>query len=132
MRASGSGSIEVGEVRVSLAESAVQDLEEARDWYAKQAAPEAARKLLAAVVDCLTQLQAFPESGRIVLEFDQPWLRELIRPPFRIVYRLDDERVRIVRVWRSERLLPGEGEDLDEFGREAARRGLAKSEWSEE
>jgi hypothetical protein len=30
---------------------------------------------------------------------------ELIRPPFRIVYRLDSDRIRIVRIWRSERLL---------------------------
>jgi hypothetical protein len=29
----------------------------------------------------------------------------LIHPPFRIVYRRDTKRVRIVRVWRSERLL---------------------------
>ena len=42
--------------------------------------------------------------GRIVPEFGQTFLRELIRPPFRIVYRLDPERVRIVRVWRGERL----------------------------
>ena len=31
-------------------------------------------------------------------------LREIVHPPFRIVYRLDEERVRVVRVWRSERL----------------------------
>ncbi|PIQ97459.1 MAG: addiction module toxin RelE, partial [Nitrospinae bacterium CG11_big_fil_rev_8_21_14_0_20_56_8] len=40
-----------------------------------------------------------------VPEFDQPFLRELIHPPFRIVYRRDPQRVRMVRVWRSERLL---------------------------
>jgi toxin ParE1/3/4 len=43
--------------------------------------------------------------GGVVPEFDQPFLRELIQPPFRIVYRRDPQRVRIVRVWRSERLL---------------------------
>ncbi|MDJ0891444.1 MAG: type II toxin-antitoxin system RelE/ParE family toxin, partial [Gammaproteobacteria bacterium] len=32
-------------------------------------------------------------------------LRELIRPPFRIVYRRDPKHVRVVRVWRSERPL---------------------------
>jgi len=46
-----------------------------------------------------------PDIGRIVAEFGQPFLRELIHPPFRIVYRRDPDRVRIVRVWRSERLL---------------------------
>ena len=43
--------------------------------------------------------------GRIVPEFEQPFLRELIHPPFRIVYRRDPKHVRIVRAWRSERLL---------------------------
>lgn len=43
--------------------------------------------------------------GRMVPEFGQPFLRELIQPPFRIVYRRDKGRVRVVRVWRSERLL---------------------------
>jgi hypothetical protein len=51
----------------------------------------------------LTDLKVNP--GRIVPEFDQPFLRELIRPPFRIVYRRDPKHVRVVRVWRSERLL---------------------------
>ena len=43
--------------------------------------------------------------GRVVPEFDQPFLRELIHPPFRIVYRREPERIRVVWVWRSERLL---------------------------
>ena len=32
-------------------------------------------------------------------------LREIIHPPFRIVYRVENRRIRVVRVWRSERLL---------------------------
>ena len=43
--------------------------------------------------------------GRVVPEFDQPFLRELIHPPFRIVYRREPKRIRVVRVRRSERLL---------------------------
>lgn len=46
-----------------------------------------------------------PDTGRIVPGLDRPSLREPIHPPFRIVCRRDRERVRIVRVWRSERLL---------------------------
>lgn len=38
-------------------------------------------------------------------EFKQPFLLELIYPPFRIVYRRESKHVRIVRVWRSERPL---------------------------
>ncbi len=94
--------------RVSIAESAVHDLEEARAWYLRQSAPEAGERLVREVVECLDQLAAFPESGRIVPEFGQPWLRELIRPPFRIVHRVDAERVRVARVWRTERLVLGD------------------------
>ncbi|MGB5716280.1 MAG: type II toxin-antitoxin system RelE/ParE family toxin [Gammaproteobacteria bacterium] len=39
--------------------------------------------------------------GRVVPEFEQFFLLELIHPPFRIIYRHDTKRVRIVRVWRS-------------------------------
>ena len=90
---------------VSIAESAVRDLEEIRDWYAAQDAPEVGERIVGEVLTSVDQLAEFPESGRVVPEFDVPWLRELIRPPFRIVYRVDDKRVRIVRVWRSERLM---------------------------
>ena len=62
-------------------------------------------RLLREVVSCVERLADFPESGRVVPEFRVAQLREVIHPPFRIVYRLDKDRVRVVRVWRSERLL---------------------------
>jgi plasmid stabilization system protein ParE len=93
--------------RISLAESAVADLEDLRAWYVSQSAPDVGERVVREIVASLDQLAEFPESGRIVPEFEQPWLREFIRPPFRIVYRLEPERVRIVRVWRSERLMAG-------------------------
>jgi toxin ParE1/3/4 len=83
-------------VRISLAESAVRDLE---------AISEVGDRLIREILASLDQWAEFPESGRVVPEFDQPWLRELVRPPFRVVYRVDGERVRVVRVWRSERLM---------------------------
>lgn len=88
---------------ISLSESAVRDLEDVREWYVSQSAPQLGERLLSEVMLEIEQLSEFPESGRIVPEFDTPWLRELVRPPFRIVYRLGNEHVRIVRVWRSER-----------------------------
>jgi plasmid stabilization system protein ParE len=53
----------------------------------------------------LQRLVDFPESGRIVPELGIANLREIIHPPFRIVYRLDSNKIRFVRVCRSERLL---------------------------
>lgn len=90
---------------ITFAVSAVTDLEEVRRWYAEQGAPEVGERLLREIVAAVERLADFPESGRIVPEFGESQLREVVHPPFRIVYRLDAERVRIVRVWRGERLL---------------------------
>jgi plasmid stabilization system protein ParE len=58
-----------------------------------------------AVFERIQALADDPDMGRVVPEFDRPFLRELIHQPFRIVCRRDPRRVRVVRVWRSERLL---------------------------
>jgi plasmid stabilization system protein ParE len=94
-----------GKPKISFAESAVHDLEEIRAWYTRQQAPEAGEHLIREAFSQIERLLDFPQSGRVVPEFDLVNLREIIYPPFRIVYRLDGKRVRIVRVWRSERVL---------------------------
>ena len=101
----------MAKVAVRLAESALVDLESIRAWYAEQGVPEVGERLLGEIVTRIEALADHPDLGRIVPEFDQPFLRELIRPPFRIVYRRDLKQVRVVRVWRSERLLDVPDED---------------------
>ena len=71
----------------------------------KCSAWQLSQRLPAEIVAAIEARADHPDMGRIVPEFEQPLLRELIRPPFRIVYRRDPQRVRVVRVWRSERLL---------------------------
>jgi len=90
---------------VRFAESAVTDLAALRDWYAQQGVPDVGDRFVAEIFMRIEALRRHPEIGRIVPEFDQPFLRELIHPPFRIVYRRDPKHVRIVRVWRGERRL---------------------------
>ena len=90
---------------ITFAASALKDLEAILDWYADQQAPDVGEKLLQEIILQVERLADFPESGRMVPEFEIANLREIIFPPFRIVYRLDKNRVRIVRVWRSERLM---------------------------
>ena len=90
---------------ISFADSAVADLEDIRAWYAQLDVPDVGERLLREVVSQVERLAEFPESGRIVPEFGIAPLREVIHPPFRIVYRVSEGRVRVVRVWRSERLL---------------------------
>lgn len=90
---------------IEFAESAVADLEDIIDWYTDQQVPEVGKRMVGEVITQVERLADFPESGRIVPEFELPNLREIVYPTFRIVYRVDAARIRIVRVWRSERLL---------------------------
>jgi len=90
---------------ITFATSAVNDLEAIRTWYVDQQIPTVGEKLLRKIISQVERLADFPESGRIVPEFGIANLREIIYSPFRIVYRFDENRVRVVRVWRSERLL---------------------------
>jgi plasmid stabilization system protein ParE len=90
---------------IRFAESALRDLEEIKAWYAGQGVSDTGKRMVAEVFQWVGTLVDHPDIGRVVPEFEQSFLRELIHPPFRIVYRHDKKRVRIVRVWRSERLL---------------------------
>lgn len=94
-----------GQRSVEFAESALSDLEAIRDWYAEQEVPEVGMRFMAEIVEQVERLAAFPESGRIVPELGLAVVRELVHPPFRIVYRIGTDKIWIVRVWRSERLL---------------------------
>ena len=94
---------------IRLAASALADLEEIRAWYAEREAPEAGDRMVREVVEGIEALADHPDLGRVVPEFEQTWLRELIHAPFRIVYRRDPDCVRIVRVWRDERRLVRSG-----------------------
>lgn len=92
-------------ILISFSPSALSDLEGILAWYAGQQVPEVGRRLVAEIVVRIETLAQHPDIGRVVPEFGVSALRELIHPPFRIVYRCDPGRVRIVRMWRSERLL---------------------------
>ena len=91
---------------VQFADSAEQDMDAIVAWHDAQLVPEVGQRLVAAVIEHVEQLEILPESGTVTPEFDNPLLRELHLPPFRIVYRIEGaDLVSIVRVWRSERLM---------------------------
>ncbi len=92
-------------VEIRFAESAVADLEDLTSWYAEQGAGEVGVRLVVEILDRAERVAEHPDMGRMVPEFGQPALREIIHAPFRIVYRRDPNAVRVVRVWRGERLL---------------------------
>jgi plasmid stabilization system protein ParE len=90
---------------IAFSESAISDLEDIIAWYDDQHVPEVGERLVREIFARVEQLADFPESGRIVPEFEMTTIRELIHPPFRLVYRVEPSNIWVVRVWRSERLL---------------------------
>ncbi|NLT35291.1 MAG: type II toxin-antitoxin system RelE/ParE family toxin [Gaiellales bacterium] len=92
-------------ITIAFSVSAQNDLLDILDWYVSHELPQVGRRLVEDILARVEQLAAYPDSGRVVPEFEMPWLRELELPPFRIVYRRSQSAVTIVRVWRSERLM---------------------------
>lgn len=90
---------------VTFAESAVLDLEDIREYHQEQHVPEIGKRFLREIIKLVEDLPSHPDRGRMVPEFNQPSLRELIHPPFRIVYCRREQRIAIVRVWKSGRLM---------------------------
>jgi len=70
--------------------------------------PSAAESFINKIFHSTERLTDFPESGRIVPEFNDPIIREIILKPFRIVFRVNNNKnlVEIIRVWHSARGIP--------------------------
>ncbi len=54
------------------------------------------------------RLAEFPVLGRIVPEFDEPSIREIVVRNYRVIYLLNEEdcRVDVVRFWHGARGIP--------------------------
>jgi len=92
-------------VKITLSNSAFGDLEGIKEYYVEQGVPEVGHNFITAIFDHIETLADHPDIGRLVPEFNEKHIRELIHPPFRIVYLRDSTSIQIIRVWRSERLL---------------------------
>jgi toxin ParE1/3/4 len=92
-------------VKVSFSESAVNDLLSIKKYYFEQGVPDRGQNFVTEIFKHAETLIEHPDIGRMVPEFNEKHIRELIHPPFRIVYLRDNKLIQIVRVWRSERLL---------------------------
>jgi plasmid stabilization system protein ParE len=83
------------------------DLKDISAFIAEGSA-SAAERFVRSLFQAVERLADFPESGRIVPEFDDPVIREVIRKTCRIVYRVDGGKrvVEIARVWHAARGTP--------------------------
>ena len=68
----------------------------------------AAKKFIKGLFSSVECLPVFPESGRVVPEFKDSTIREIIHRPCRIVYRINAKhnQIEIARVWHAARGIP--------------------------
>ena len=76
---------------VRWTDRAVEDLAAIRTFIG-QDSPHYASTVVARLLRAVERLTDFPESGRVVPEFERRSVREIIHPPYRIFYRLVGER----------------------------------------
>ena len=93
--------------QVVLSPSARADL---RDIvrYISFDAPDRALEFGLFLVSRTRLLAHSPQLGRIVPEFEDPFIREIVVRSYRVVYRLDDSRclVEVIRFWHAARGTP--------------------------
>jgi plasmid stabilization system protein ParE len=67
--------------------------------------PLAARRFGDRIVSRVEGLQSFPRLGRMVPEFRDELVREIILTPYRIIYEVDDDEgvLSVLRVWHGAR-----------------------------
>lgn len=87
---------------VIWAEPALHSLQEVTDYIALDN-PEAARVLVGKVFQAIDLLERNPELGNVPGELKNTPYRRLVINPLYLYYRVDDEKIRIVFVHRTEK-----------------------------
>ena len=90
--------------QVIWTEPALNDLDAIADYIAIEN-PVAAAELVKRVFSHVEQLEAHPDSGSKPPELKRSRYRQIVEPPCRVFYRYDGEKVFVLYVMRSERLL---------------------------
>lgn len=92
-------------MNIVFSKSALADLKNIQEYYLEQGVPNIGQKLVTTIIERIEVLKQHPDSGRIVPEIGDVSIRELIHNSFRIVYLREVEMIKVIRIWRSERLL---------------------------
>jgi plasmid stabilization system protein ParE len=76
--------------------------------YIAEDDPIAGKKFIRSLFIAVERLPVFPESGRVVPEFKDATIREIIHRPCRVVYRIKagQNLIEIARVWHAARGIP--------------------------
>ncbi|OGU13102.1 MAG: plasmid stabilization protein [Geobacteraceae bacterium GWC2_53_11] len=90
---------------VTWSREAVENLVDIEEFIARDSVERAIRFVDALIDQTETNLADNPRSGRSVPEIGSPDIRELVYRGYRIVYRLNGDRIDILTVFEGHRLL---------------------------
>ena len=90
--------------RIVWSPRAAKDLDSIADYIAADS-PTYAGTVLKNIVNQTRILARFPQAGRMVPEYDDENMRELIVYDYRIIYRLEQDEALIVAVIHGKRVL---------------------------
>ena len=93
-------------MRVEWSDLARDDLDDLVDYISRDSAFYAQR-FGEKVVLATRRLKTFPDSGRMIQEAEDETLREIIVQGYRVMYRLESERVLILAVMHGRRDVTG-------------------------
>ena len=88
--------------QISWTKKSLKDLRAINDYISLDSSFYAAR-FISKLISRVDQLIEFPESGRMVPEKNVPEIRELIEGNYRIFYRLQKEKITILRIHNAAR-----------------------------
>ena len=93
--------------RIVWSKSALADLRDLVRFIAVDD-PAVARRFGDRIVSKVETLRPFPRMGRMVPEYRDDEVRELILSPYRIIYEVDDDQavLSVLRVWHGARGKP--------------------------
>jgi plasmid stabilization system protein ParE len=92
-------------MRVCWTDRARYRLKQIRD-YLDQEAPSVALPTIQRLIKRSQFIGELPSAGRIVPEYRQDDLREILESPYRIIYRILDDRIDVITVMHYRQLLP--------------------------
>lgn len=68
--------------------------------------PQRAEQFGYRIVSRVEMLHEHPRIGRVVPEFGHHELHEILVAPYRIIYRLQDDLIEVLRIWHAARDTP--------------------------
>jgi plasmid stabilization system protein ParE len=89
-------------MKIEWTEPSISDLQHIRDFIAKDSKYFAAR-FIEKIIFKIDRLPDFPKLGRVVIEANDEAIRELIYQKYRIMYRVEKERILILAIIHGSR-----------------------------